>query len=95
MRVVGFLVVVLLVGISIFIFLIVKRKKHDKIHPIISENYSCADGTFEAFGKKNHFTIKKNNKIEYLVKDGQIVACRDITKSPDFVYYGGEKNGIH
>ena len=41
-------------------------------------------------GKKNKFKICKNNNIEFLVENGQIVACKDKRVSNEFKFYGGK-----
>ena len=38
--------------------------------------------------------MRKNGNIEFGVKDGQIVASRDLRIGKDFVYYGGTVDGI-
>ena len=40
--------------------------------------------------KKDNFKITKDNQFEFLVKDGQIVATKDLKGSDEFVYYGGK-----
>ena len=35
----------------------------------------------------NSFVIKKDDSLEFLVEEGEIVALRDINKSKEFTYY--------
>lgn len=54
----------------------------------VSQKYDSEAGHFVISGKKNKFIVTKDEKIEFLVEDGQIVACRDKRVSDDFKYYG-------
>lgn len=54
----------------------------------VSQRYNSKEGRFVISGKKKRFVITKNENIEFLVEDGQIVACKDKRVSDDFVYYG-------
>lgn len=72
--------------------MIIKKKRRNKTGNVrIKQTYKCKEGKFYIKGKKNNFTISKNGTFEFLVKDGQIVACKDNRKRANFVYYGGEK----
>lgn len=50
--------------------------------------YKSKEGEFDILGVKNEFVVMKNKKIEFLVKDGQIIACRDLRVGNEFIYYG-------
>lgn len=84
--------------VLIIIFAVVIKylfsKKKSKISLVelgIDCEYKCEHGNFIIKGKKSNFTIKKNGRFEFLVKDGQIIACKDKRKTPEFVYYGGAR----
>lgn len=55
--------------------------------------YVFGNNEFFISGKKSSFSIRKNNNIEFLVENGEILACKDKNKSDKFVYYGGENSG--
>lgn len=67
-----------------------KKKKRALAEGRLYCDYKCQQGNFKIEGIKNDFTIKKNGRFEFLIKDGQIVACKDKRKNSNFVYYGGE-----
>ncbi len=56
----------------------------------VSQIYESKEGRFVISGQKNNFVITKNENIAFLVKDGQIVACKDKRVGDDFKYYGGK-----
>nr|WP_288713254.1 hypothetical protein [uncultured Intestinibacter sp.] len=69
----------------------IKNKKTRKQKAIdVSQKYKCYEGDFVVVGKKDNFKITKDNQFEFLVKDGQIVATKDLKVSDEFVYYGGK-----
>ena len=55
--------------------------------PVVTQEYQCEGGHFKVKGRMNNFTIKKDDHIEFLVQEGEIVALRDTTKSKEFIYY--------
>lgn len=86
------IVLVLIIGAIFFI----KRKNvsvYKLNNKIVNQTYESLEGKFEINGRRNKFVIRKNHDIEFLVKDGQIIACKDMRISNDFQFYGGEKNG--
>ncbi len=69
----------------------IKNKKNTNEKQIdVSQKYKCYEGDFVIVGKKDNFKITKDNQFEFLVKDGQIVATKDLKASDEFVYYGGK-----
>ena len=69
----------------------IKNKKNTNEKQIdVSQKYKCYEGDFVIVCKKDNFKITKDNQFEFLVKDGQIVATKDLKASDEFVYYGGK-----
>lgn len=68
-----------------------RKKKRALAEGRLYCEYKCQQGNFKIEGIKSGFTIKKNSRFEFLIKDGQIVACKNKRKNGDFVYYGGEE----
>jgi len=60
-----------------------RTKGREKIY----SQYQSDEGNFEVVGYKDEFTVKKNGNIEFLVKNGQIIASRDLRIGKEFVYY--------
>lgn len=83
--------ILLIVVFVILIFFKMSKKKQEKK---IFEKYSCEEGNFVVKGRKDQFKVIKNGNIEFMVKDGQIVASRDLRIGRDYVYYGGTIDGI-
>ena len=52
-----------------------------------NKRYDLKNGKFIIKGSKEKFIIKKDNRFEFLVKNGRIIAFRDLNISKDFVYY--------
>ncbi|MFI3201645.1 MAG: hypothetical protein R3Y54_08995 [Eubacteriales bacterium] len=73
--------------IIVIIILVVRKKNKLKNNPKLKKTYRCEDGKFKVKGKRNNFIVRKNKKIEFLVKDGNIVACRDLRVSRKFILY--------
>lgn len=90
----SFIIILIAFSILIVILMIYKSVKH-KGPKRIYQKYSCGEGEFLVKGKKDDFTINKNYNIEFLVKNGRIIASRDLRINKDFVYYGGGENGVH
>lgn len=86
---------IFILAILIISFMIISKKRSRKTKTQgnirIKQSYISNEGKFYINGKKNSFSISKNGVFEFLVKDGQIVACKDKRNGADFVYYGGEK----
>ncbi len=57
----------------------------------ITQVFTIGDDKFEVVGKQDNFIITKNNLIAFIVKDGQIIASRDLRISDKFVYYNGQE----
>lgn len=51
--------------------------------------FEMNDSQFTVDGDNKEFIIKKDNRFEFLVKNGVIVACKDIKKHTDFIFYEG------
>ena len=49
--------------------------------------YESKEGKFIIKGSKEKFIIKKDDRFEFLIKDGRIIAFKDLSVSNDFVYY--------
>lgn len=81
----------------IFVFLLVvsiyfsmrKQKLVTLIKPReqINEFYKSIEGEFKVIGYKDEFIVTKNENLEFLVINGQIVASRDKRIGKEFVYY--------
>ncbi|RMD02320.1 hypothetical protein D9O40_06700 [Clostridium autoethanogenum] len=83
-------VILLIIVCMVIIFLFRKKKsKRSLVECNINCEYKCKEGYFKIKGKKNNFTIEKNGEFKFLIKDGQIIACKDKRKNSEFVYYGG------
>lgn len=91
--------IILLLFILLFIFFKKQKIKTSaaesefKKRINVSQQYHCDEGTFQISGYKDNFIINKNSDIEFLIKDGQIIATRDLRVSNAYVYYGGKSNG--
>ena len=83
--------IVLVLAVVIFVFY--KKLKKSRQNKVF-EQYSCEEGHFIVKGRRDNFKVRKNGNIEFGVKDGQIVASRDLRISRDFVYYGGTADGM-
>lgn len=56
----------------------------------INRRYELKEGTFIIKGSKEKFIIKKDDRFEFLIKNGRIIAFKDLSISNDFVYYNNE-----
>lgn len=56
----------------------------------INIRYELKEGTFIIKGSKEKFIIKKDDRFEFLIKNGRIIAFKDLSISNDFVYYNNE-----
>lgn len=79
----------LLIAAAFLLFFLIKKRENNPDPKIMLEYTSDEDDQFKISGKKSSFIINKNNRFEYLVENGLIVACRDKSKSSQFKYYGG------
>jgi len=84
--------IILLAAAMAFVFMLYRKKRGRKEKKVFQQ-YSSKEGDFVISGRKDNFRIKKDANIEFLVKDGQIVASRDLRVGKDFVYYGGTADG--
>lgn len=87
------MILLIIIAIVIAFFIIYRTSKKQKEKKVY-EQFSCVEGDFIIKGRKDNFLVKKNGNLEFLVKDGQIVASRDLRIGKDFVYYGGTADGI-
>ncbi|MDD7794367.1 hypothetical protein [Clostridium sp. 'White wine YQ'] len=89
-------IVLLIVFLIKTIFDHVKKSSNsnnsDNKIPTLKGEYNCKEGNFKYIGDKDNFVVSKDNRFEFLVKDGVIVACKDKKRHSDFVYYKGEEN---
>ncbi|MEZ7173222.1 hypothetical protein [Sporosarcina sp. OR05] len=53
----------------------------------ISRKLSVNDSIFTIEGKENRFIITKDDRFEFLVENGLIVACKDLNRHEVFIYY--------
>ena len=86
------MIYLIILVVAIFLYVFIKKLQKSKEKKVY-EHYSCEEGNFMK-GRKNNFVVRKNGNIEFVVKDGQIVASRDLRISRDFVYYGGTADGM-
>lgn len=82
-------VILVLVLVIFFYFSKVKQKPTDTAKPKeqINVRYKSIEGDFRVIGYKDEFIVTKNENIEFLVKNGQIIASRDLRIGQEFVYY--------
>ena len=73
-------------------FLYHKNHTETRKRTKIREKYRCQEGEFDIRGHRDDFIISKNKNIDFLVKDGMIVAGRDKRVDKNFVFYGGDKS---
>ncbi|MBS4174293.1 hypothetical protein [Bacillus sp. FJAT-49736] len=63
-------------------------KQLDPISPTaIHATYSNSNSTYVADGTSDRFVIKKDDRFEFLIENGMIVACKDKSRHSDFIYY--------
>ncbi len=74
----------------IIIFYILFLKKKDEV---IRWEYDGNERKLVAKGKREKFKIKVDNRFEFLVEDGVIVACKDKKRFRRFIYYREDKSG--
>ena len=65
-----------------------REQEVPKINKIIMVN----NGIFNIQGKEDEFIIQKDERFEFLVVDGRIVACRDNRLHEDYIYYKDVSN---
>lgn len=91
--IVAFIIISIL---AFMVYLLVKKRnlsENGMVNNSVNQIYESPEGKFIIEGKRNSFRICKDNNIEFLVENGQIVACRDKRVSSKFKFYRGEKNG--
>ncbi len=54
---------------------------------LLNKKYRVENNMFHIKGNKDEFIIKKNDKVEFLIKDGEIVAIKNAKVDENFVYY--------
>lgn len=55
--------------------------------PRIDKSIIVNNSNFDIQGQENEFIIQKDARFEFLVVDGQIVACKDNQLHENFIYY--------
>ncbi|PEQ91746.1 hypothetical protein CN481_15770 [Bacillus sp. AFS006103] len=84
------MLIALILVFILVIFLILKIKKRTpKQVPeeMVEVSFSNENGQYVATGNTGEFIIKKDNRFEFLVKDGVIIACKDNSRYQEFIYY--------
>ncbi|WP_066304002.1 hypothetical protein [Bacillus sp. FJAT-29814] len=83
------LVALILVFILLFMIIFTIKNKTIKQVPMetVKVNFSNKNGQYVATGNTGEFIIKKDNRFEFLVKDGVIIACKDNSRHQEFIYY--------
>lgn len=87
------IILLILIAMTVTGVYIYKKLKNPE-NKSVNQIYESKDGRFVIEGKKRRFKICKSNNIEFLVENGQIVACKDKRISDEFKFYGGKENGI-
>ncbi|MFA9559199.1 hypothetical protein ACERII_17965 [Evansella sp. AB-rgal1] len=77
--------ILVMIGFGIFYM---RRKKKKRINA----TYVTDQGEFAIKGNMDRFIVKKDDRYEFLVDKGVIIACKDKQIHKKFVYYGGEEN---
>jgi|GEM_PF-2180580 len=89
-----FLTLMALIIIGTIIYFIVRRKRNSPKN--VTQIFDNGNDKFTIIGKQDNFNITKNGEIEFLVKNGKIIACRDLRVSKEFlVYINGEMQDEH
>ncbi len=76
-----------IVFIVILVMSFFAYRYYSSLPPVVTQEYKCQSGDFKVKGRMNSFVIKKDDSLEFLVEEGEIVALRDINKSKEFTYY--------
>ena len=80
------MIICVIVIFFIILGIIVKHYMHKKNNKInICHNYN--GNIFEIIGYKNDYIISKNNRYDFKVKNGKIIASRDRNATNEFIYY--------
>jgi len=82
-------VVLVIVAICVIVFFNIRRRRRN---PKISIMHKSGEDTYNIVGQMDSFIISKNERYEFIVKDGLIIGSRDRSKSSQFVYYGSEND---
>jgi len=90
----GIVVITIIIITATSIILLKKRKKKNNIIEIrkVDCAYESELGEFKADGELEKFVIKKDDRYEFLVENGVIIACKDKVRNKQFIYYGGEES---
>lgn len=73
----------------LIVIIVIIFKRITQMNPKVTAHVKFSEGDFTIQGRKNRFVVKKNADLEFLIQDGQIVAYRNLAKSPQYIYYGG------
>ncbi|WP_377558966.1 hypothetical protein [Ornithinibacillus salinisoli] len=67
----------------------ISKKQSIKQVPVkkVDISFKNVNGNYIATGNKNEFIVKKDDRFEFLVKDGEIIACKDNSRHSQFIYY--------
>lgn len=87
----GMVVIIIIIITTTSIMLFKKIKNENNIVEIGKVNctYESELGKFKADGELEKFIIKKDERYEFLVENGVIIACKDKEHNKQFIYYGG------
>lgn len=84
-------IIIIIIIVLIIIIIRIKNKNIKNIEKF-NHSYNLKEGNFKVRGTKKKFIITKDNRYEFLIINGQIVACKDKEIQKDFVYYGDDNN---
>ncbi|MCE9674411.1 hypothetical protein [Paraclostridium bifermentans] len=77
-----------IIGIIILIYVIFKLSVYLKSKKtLLNECIEIDENQFHIKGNEDKFIIKKNDRFEFIVKDGKIIASRDNIRHKKFKYY--------
>ena len=79
----------IIIFIVIIFYILFLKKKDEKVKWDYDDNgRKCI-----VKGNREKFRIKVDNRFEFLVEDGVIVACKDKKRFRRFIYYREDKSG--
>jgi hypothetical protein len=84
-----FILVFILLALIVVFYILNRRKKVKGKHITRKVKLTFEDNqaSFVVEGNTDEFVIKKDNRFEFLVKDGLIVACKDLKRHENFIFY--------
>lgn len=85
------IIIIIMLVFAVYLLFCSKKDNLNENLNSINKRFSCDEGTFYISGKKEEFIINKNNKFEFLVRDGQIIAYKDKKNNNAFTFYGGNE----